>query len=246
MRKILQFENYELSPLKEAILSNQSIPPDKQLPQKIQELLEQATDLFLETAEPRGLIADISLHDFAIIYEGEGFNEDITPVQHMYPLADNLALFAVTLGERISEKIDGLFEKNEFALASMLDSVASAGADGIAHIAEQRFCNYLDEQKVRTAQTGVMGYSPGYCGWHISGQRKLFEFLKPEEIGMGLLESFLMKPLKSITGVFIAGKKTLHVITPHFPFCGQCKSHSCEQRIKALFTDEEDPCREDK
>lgn len=245
MREILQFEKYEITPSTDAVLLNQSIPPSGHVPKRIQGLLEQANEIFLSAAQPRGIIADISLHDFAIVYEGEGFNEDVTPVQQIYPHADNLALFAVTLGETISERIDALFDKREFALASMLDSVASAGADRIAHIMERRFCNYLNELKVRTAQTGIMRYSPGYCGWHISGQKMLFEFLKPEEIGIGLLESFLMKPLKSITGVLIAAKKTVHVFTPRFPFCDQCKSHSCEQRIKALFTDDKDACRED-
>jgi hypothetical protein len=89
-----------------------------------------------------------------------------------------------------------------------------------------------------------MRYSPGYCGWHISGQKMLFQFLRPEEIGISLLESFLMKPLKSVTGVLIAGKKTVHVFKPEFPFCSECKDHSCQQRIKALFTDSGDACKE--
>jgi hypothetical protein len=245
MKEILQFEKYEISPSRAEILSNQSIPLNSQLPPKTEKLIEQATDIFLDAAEPRGLIADISLHDFAIVYEGEGFNEDITPVQHIYPLADNLALFAVTVGEPVSERIDDLFERKEFAMASMLDSVASAGTDSISHLAERHLCAFLNEQKVRTAETGIMAYSPGYCGWHISGQKKLFEFLKPEEIGITLLESFLMKPLKSITGVIIAANKTVHVFTPRFPFCNECKSRSCVQRIKALFTDEEDACKGD-
>jgi hypothetical protein len=245
MREILEFEKYDLSPSRKAILANQSIPPSSTLTPRIQNLIEQASDIFIEAAEPCGIVADISLHDFAIVYEGEGFNDDITPVQQIYPFSDDLALFAVTLGNDISEHIDALFEKKEFALASMLDSVASAGADKLAHVAEQYFCNFLEEQRVRSAQTGVMRYSPGYCGWHISGQKMLFEFLKPEDIGITLLESFLMKPLKSITGILIAAKKAIHVITPRFPCCEQCKSRSWEQRIKKLFTDNGDACKEE-
>jgi hypothetical protein len=46
-----------------------------------------------------------------------------------------------------------------------------------------------------------------------------------------------MTPLKSISGVLITGKKEIHVIEDDYPFCSQCKTHSCQQRIKALLTE---------
>ncbi len=243
MRKILQIDEQEISPAVTSILANQSIPANATLTPKIEHLVEQAKALYLDIAEPRGIIGDISLHDFAIVYEGEGFNDDITPVQHIYPFADNLALFAVTVGEVVSSRIDELFENKEFAMASMLDSVASAGADRLAYLAARQFCAFLKEERIVTAQTGILAYSPGYCGWHISGQKMLFEFINPGEIGITLLPSFLMKPLKSITGVLIAAKKTTHVFIPRFPACEECKDRSCQKRIKALFTDEGDICK---
>jgi hypothetical protein len=99
----------------------------------------------------------------------------------------------------------------------------------------------LFEKKELPSLTGIMRYSPGYCGWHISAQKKLFEYLKPKEIGISLLESYLMTPLKSITGVLIAGKRTIHIFNADFPFCSKCKNHSCQNRIKQLFTDEGNP-----
>ena len=80
----------------------------------------------------------------------------------------------------------------------------------------------------------VLSYSPGYCGWHISGQKKLFAFLHPEEIGIRLLDSFLMHPLKSVSGVFVCGPEDIHRFENGFAFCGECRHQTCRERIDSL------------
>jgi hypothetical protein len=69
----------------------------------------------------------------------------------------------------------------------------------------------------------------------MSGQRRLFEFLQPEDIGITLLDSYLMRPLKSISGVMVVGEKGIFVFEDSYPFCSQCSSHSCRDRIRALL-----------
>ena len=83
--------------------------------------------------------------------------------------------------------------------------------------------------------TGVLRYSPGYCGWHISGQRRLFDYLDPGQIGITLRESFLMDPLKSVSGVLIAGPREIHRFTDDYDFCDQCDTRGCRQRLRALY-----------
>lgn len=234
MREIIEISISDVAPERNKILMNQGISSEKELPEKVKKLLKGAMELFLKFSHPKGIISDISIHQFETIYEGEGLNEKVTPVNEIFRKADNLALFAVTIGEEVSQKIDELFTANEFALGSMLDSVASAGTDKTADIIEKHLFDLLINKGEITPSTGVLRYSPGYCGWHISGQKKLFEFLHPEDIGITLLESYLMKPLKSISGVLVAGKKEIHKIEDSYPFCSQCKTHSCQKRIKLL------------
>jgi hypothetical protein len=81
----------------------------------------------------------------------------------------------------------------------------------------------------------MMRFSPGYCGWDLTAQRGLFEALQPAEIGITLSESCLMRPLKSISGVFIAGEKGIFVFDDVFSFCGECATHECRDRITALL-----------
>jgi len=117
----------------------------------------------------------------------------------------------------------------------MLDSVASAGVEKAADIVETKFLESLMTKGTVDKETVVMRYSPGYCGWHVSGQRKLFEYLKPSRIGIVLRDSFLMEPLKSVSGVLIAGKKEIHIFEDNYPFCSECETHSCQERIRALL-----------
>ncbi len=77
-------------------------------------------------------------------------------------------------------------------------------------------------------------YSPGYCGWDITGQRKLFRALRPEEVGVTLRESCLMEPLKSISGVLVAARPEDHRFDNTYPFCSACTTQTCRSRIAAL------------
>ncbi|MFB0517115.1 MAG: vitamin B12 dependent-methionine synthase activation domain-containing protein, partial [Candidatus Neomarinimicrobiota bacterium] len=198
-------------PAEEAVLHNQGIPRGATIPRSIQTLMGQAMESFSTTAEPAGMLAELSRGEFESIFRGEGKNEAENPIAQIFPRADHLALFALTLGAKVSTTIEGLFSDSQFALGSMLDTVASLAADLAVEVCEAAYFADLSHRALVTNDCRVLSYSPGYCGWHISGQKKLFQFLRPEKIGISLNNSFLMSPLKSVTGVLIAGKKEIHI-----------------------------------
>lgn len=231
----MAFLTEELAPDRDLVLEDQGLPGGKAASRQIEALCSTAFDLLFETAAPAGIICDISSSDFEVVYQGEGLNEPRTPVGDIFGRADRLALFAVTLGQRISQEIQKRFEANDFALGCMLDSVASAAADKTAEIAERRFLERLTRNGRAGNDIGVLRYSPGYCGWHLSGQRRLFEFLHPERIAISLKDSFLMEPLKSVSGVMIGGRKEIHGFEDSYSFCGRCDTHGCRERIRALL-----------
>jgi len=235
MREIIEISAGDVKPSRTDVLKTQGIPPGNEPPEKVKRLLQAAMDIFLEFSRPKGIISDISIPEFGTVYRGERLNEKRTPLGEIFKKADRLALFALTIGEKVSQKIDELFGANEFALGSMLDSMASVGTDNVADGVENYFLNLLEKREEITPSTGTLRFSPGYCGWHMSGQKKLFEFLYPEDIGIFLLDSFLMKPLKSISGVMVAGEKDIFIFEDSYPFCSSCKTHSCRDRIRKLF-----------
>ncbi len=231
MREIVRFPVQAALPGAEEVLASQGMPARSELPERIADLLDRALHMFAELAEPRGIMAGISLQEFLEVYRGEGLNAAETPLPAIVERADALALFAATVGEPASAKIGALFRSDEPALGFMLDAVASLGADRLADLMNRRLRDMLDTEPGRSAPAAVLPYSPGYCGWHVTGQRRLFEFLRPEEIGITLNPSCLMQPLKSVSGVLVAGKGEIHRFRPKFSFCADCKTHDCVQRM---------------
>lgn len=234
MNEIMNFAAEEIKPDRRAVLLCQGITSDVKISARIENILDQAMEIFLQKAQPVGIIREIPISDFANIYEGEGKNEGRTPVADIYPRAENLALFTLTMGEKVSTMIDELFKSNEFAEGCMLDSIASEAADRAADVIEQTYRDYLIQKDLYTDATGALRYSPGYCGWHISAQKKLFEYLQPEKIGITLRESYLMEPLKSISGVIIAGPKEIHQFENDYPCCDKCDNQTCQDRMQSI------------
>jgi hypothetical protein len=229
VKQPVRWATAESVPERAEVFRLQGLPAKTEPSNRIVALYEAALAAYVETAEPQAVLTEIPRPAFAEIYRGEGRNAAETPLEAIFPRADRLILFAATVGPRLSVRIGELFARNQPALGAMLDSVASAAADRLADLLCARA---LAEAKGSDAH--VLAYSPGYCGWHVSGQRALFAALGPEEIGITLNASCLMDPLKSISGVLVAGRGRVHRFTPAYPFCADCRDKPCRARLAAL------------
>jgi len=235
LREVFQLSAAAAPPSHAAVLKSQDIPKDAELPERISLLVERARELYASLAEPRCMYAEIGRGEFGELYRGEGENEEDTPLDRIFPRADRLALFAATMGEAVSRKISELFTQNDPALAFMLDAIASERAELAAELVGRHYLDRLVCEGSALSPTHVLAYSPGYCGWHITGQRKLFDYLQPDQIGITLNESCLMQPLKSVSGVLVAGAAAIHDFEDSFEFCAECGTHGCRDRIAAIL-----------
>jgi len=231
MRGRIGLVDLKRAPGRDMVLRTQGIPNGYQVPERVDALVEQARELYEALARPVGIIADISLNEFLEVYEGDGLNAVPAPLPGIVEDARCLALFAATLGEPIGRKIDELFRGNAAALGCMLDGIASERADRAASLLGQAFGESLPDDGEMDSGTSVLPYSPGYCGWHVSGQRKLFAFLEPGGIGIELNSSCLMSPIKSVSGVLVAGRPATHAFKNDFEFCLDCATWECRERI---------------
>ena len=204
-------------------------------------ILERAFELLASALQPAGILREVSLPEFARIYAGEGRNAPATPLDTIAPRAERLALFAATTGRAVSETIAARFAANDFALATLLDAAASAATERAADAVQEFWAARihapaLTDRAARPTRSPderrVLRYSPGYCGWDLTGQRALFAALAPEAIGIHLRESCLMEPLKSISGVIVAGPPEIHVCADDFAFCRDCRTHGCRERAR--------------
>jgi hypothetical protein len=233
-KRTLDIPVNEVVPAEDAVLRALGGPRDRGVGPRVKRLLTEAATEFRAEAEPRGVFDWIDAGTFAEVYAGEGDNESPSPLEEIFPKAEALALFAVTVGARVSDRIVALFEDGQVALGATLDALASEGAELAGTYLERVVLDDARSEGEAGATSSVLCYSPGYCGWNITGQKALFAALGPEEIGIRLSASCLMVPLKSISGVAVVGPAEIHEFTNDYRFCTDCRTRNCQDRIRAL------------
>ena len=230
MRSFFEAEPQEL--LAAAVDAIDDLEPrsDSPVAAQVRSLIDWARTLFVDVARPRGVYQTIDRNSFEEVFRGDGGNDDETALEPVLGDAVSLALFAVTLGEEVSEHISECFANDNGADGYILDQLASIAADQLVQVARRGF----------TADRGdgdgaaVLPYSPGYCGWNVSGQRTLFAVLEPQDLGISLNESCLMHPIKSVSGVLVAAPIEAHDFNPAFPCCAICTTMNCQNRVASI------------
>jgi len=133
--------------------------------------------------------------------------------------------FLATIGNRIEKEINQLFKQNSLARAYTLDAMGSAAVENIV----EQFQSQMREKTKTRGETVTLRFSPGYCDWHVTEQKKLFHLVDSKRIGIELTDSCLMKPRKSISGVFGVQPEGEKSQTFHSP-CTECKKTNCRER----------------
>lgn len=116
--------------------------------------------------------------------------------------ASSLAFFMCTAGKEITEKSKEFSENDDPITGYILDVIGSIAADKTVELIQK-------ELEIKCGQSGLSisdRFSPGYCEWSVSEQKLLFDLFPPKIFGIELTESFLMKPVKSVSGIIGIGK----------------------------------------
>jgi hypothetical protein len=219
----------DVRPAEDDVLRRLGVPPGSTPGPAVRALFEQADSITAECVDARGIVLRIGRDEFGAIFAGEGKNAPASPLAEIYPRASALALFVVTIGQRLEVEIAALFRAGDPALGCILDALASSSVNRAVDALAARFASELGDEGVR-----VLAYSPGYCGWNLTGQRALFAALGPDGAGVTVGESCLMTPLKSVSGVLVAGDAAVHRFRPDYPFCEECDSHECIPRMASV------------
>lgn len=113
------------------------------------------------------------------------------------------ALFICTAGMKISERIHELTDKGEYLEAYIYDVIGSLTVEYAMNMIHDIF-----DKEMEVKGIGVTNrYSPGYCDWNLNEQKKLFSFFPESFCGVELSESYLMTPVKSVSGVIGFGSE---------------------------------------
>jgi hypothetical protein len=130
--------------------------------------------------------------------------------------------FVGTVGRGIEGEINRLMRENSLADAYIIDALGSVAVESMV----DQFQHQMDGKYKRQGKAVTLRFSPGYCDWPITEQKKLFRAFDHQDIDVDLLDSCLMRPRKSISGIFGVAPTTG---SPYNP-CVHCKRLDCEAR----------------
>ena len=141
---------------------------------------------------------------------------------HQLKKSQKIITFVSTAGKNISDWSKQLMAQGDLLEGYLVDVIGSeiveAGMD-IIH-------DEIEEYYVAKGLSVTNRYSPGYCGWHVSEQQKLFRFFPKNFIDVTLTPSSLMVPHKSISGLIGIGKQLRRIGYG----CSLCDSDNCLYR----------------
>jgi cobalamin-dependent methionine synthase-like protein len=135
-----------------------------------------------------------------LVIEGVAFDvEEIVAGQ--LERSQAAAVFLCTAGPGIGDLSRRLMAEDDPFTAFLADTVGSLVVERAMDVVQDRLEQAMAARGLRITNR----YSPGYCGWHVGEQQKLFRLLPAGFCGVSLTESSLMQPIKSVSGVIGIG-----------------------------------------
>jgi hypothetical protein len=136
--------------------------------------------------------------------------------------SDQLAFFVCTAGKTICEKAALLLKGEDPVYGYIFDLLGSA----IVEATCDKMQSHLKDVIEKSGSKITNRYSPGYCHWSVADQHKLFALLGETPCGVSLTDSFLMNPVKSVSGVIGIGRDVKYREYQ----CTLCLSENCAYR----------------
>jgi hypothetical protein len=139
-----------------------------------------------------------------------------------------IIFFIATIGNGIEEEVARFTEENYLSKAYILDSMGSVTIENMV----EEFYQDMSERYRSQGREITFRFSPGYCDWSIKDQKKLFSFFDSLPTGVELMDSCLMQPRKSISGIIgVLPPDMDFAATPYNP-CSECGKKDCIGRRK--------------
>jgi hypothetical protein len=138
--------------------------------------------------------------------------------------AGQLVFFIMTAGRGIELHSKKIMKESDPMLGYIYDVIGSLTVE----ISTEKTLRDIEINFLINGLTTSNPYSPGYCGWPVTDQRKLFSLFKGNTCGISLSDTCLMNPIKSISGIIGIGKD----IKKQPYSCAACDLKNCLYRDK--------------
>lgn len=116
--------------------------------------------------------------------------------------SESVAIFLCTAGEEIGIRSRKAMQEKDLLLGYLYDVVGSEIVEAAADLMQ----NELEKAAISSGKKITNRYSPGYCGWDVAEQHKLFQLVPYNYCGIRLTPAALMDPVKSVSGIIGIGE----------------------------------------
>jgi hypothetical protein len=136
--------------------------------------------------------------------------------------SEAIAIFLCTAGDEIGRKSRQAMQERDLLRGYIYDVIGSEIVEAAADMMQGE----LEKSVALSSRKLTNRYSPGYCGWDVAEQNKLFSLIPDNYCGIRLTPSSLMDPVKSISGFIGIGE---HVKSNPYT-CKMCEIKDCTYR----------------
>ncbi len=142
------------------------------------------------------------------------------------PDTTHFAVFVATAGQEFDQYLKQLRTDGFLAEEYIADAIGSEIVEACVRFIQRNVQNDVQLLGYHLSNS----YSPGYCGWHLKEQQKLFSLFPKDICEISLNDSFLMTPIKSVSGIIGLGEKIKKL-----PYsCEICTMQNCYKRKEII------------
>ena len=202
---------------------------------RMRELADAAREWYAKNGRPWFYARQISapeLADGKLRLGGTEFSSRPLHDQFVEARADGAVLVAVSAGRECEERAQQLWREGKPDEYFFLEMFGSAVVEHVVTVASGHICGWAD----RHGAAALPHYSPGYSGWDISDQIKLWDLLRQKGAvhfngRLDVLETGMLRPKKSQLAVFgitrhLEKARGLAKLIP----CETCSLSHCQYR----------------
>jgi hypothetical protein len=209
-------------------------PPDYKFEGRSRELAEWARQWFAEFGRPWILALptgfELAANQFRV--NGAAFGSRRLHDQLLDAEASRAMLVAVSAGPECEQKARELWQEGKPDEYFFLEVYGSAVVEHLVTLAGARICDWAERQGMAV----LPHYSPGYAGWDVAEQTKLFELIRSRtgsELSsrLAVLQSGMLQPKKSLLAVFGYTRRIDKIrALPGLVPCENCSFNPCQYR----------------
>jgi cobalamin-dependent methionine synthase I len=132
------------------------------------------------------------------------------------------AVFLCTAGKEPGIRSSKSMKEGDLLRGYVYDTIGSELVEAAADLMQQD----LENEMISSGKKITNRFSPGYCGWDVAEQKKLFQLMHDNYCGIRLTPSSLMDPVKSVSGIIGIGENVKRQ-----PYkCSLCDMKDCIHR----------------